>query len=69
VALFAPKDPKEPVLSDLVQGHFSGDNTIESFEENAVCTGEYVHVLVDPNNGNKPASIPMDWMKSLQLLK
>jgi hypothetical protein len=69
VGLFAPKDPSEPIISDLVRGHFAGDRVLEKFEESAVCTGEYVHVLVDPKNDNKPAAIPDDWRGPLQLIK
>jgi acyl-CoA thioesterase FadM len=38
---------------------------LTEFSESAVCTGEYVHVLVDPESGNRPKPIPDTWKPEL----
>ena len=69
MALFPPKFEDEPISGDLVRGHFSDDKILSNFETSAVCTGEYVHVFVDPKSGNRPISIPDSWKVQLQKLK
>ena len=69
VALFPPKCEDKSISGDLVRGHFSGDKILSDFSSSAVCTGESVHVFVDPKNGNRPVPIPESWKVQLQKLK
>ena len=55
-------------------GHFKDDKDIKSrvlnqFEDSSCCTGEYIHVFVNPKNGNKPCPISDDWREVLQRLR
>ena len=69
--MFAPRNEKHPFsCGDLVLGHFKDDIEEKSeifyhFEDTACCTGEYIHVFVNPNNDNKPSYISDEWRKVL----
>jgi len=69
VALFPPISEDESISGDLVRGHFPGDKILSEFSSSAVCTGESVHVFVDPKNGNRPVPIPESWKVQLRKLK
>ena len=69
LALFPPLDESKSVSSDLVRGHFSDDQVLADFSDSAACTGHYVHVFVDPKNGNRPIQIPDPWKSELGKIK
>jgi acyl-CoA thioesterase FadM len=70
-SMFAARNETQPFSGgDLVLGHFKDDiedksKVLDHFEETACCTGEYTHVFVNPNNGNKPSYISDEWRKVL----
>ena len=54
-------------------GHFKDETNIKArvldhFEDASCCTGEYIHVFVNPKNGNKPCNISEEWRKVLKRL-
>ena len=69
--MFAAKDENKPINGgNLVLGHFIDDpedttDIFDNFEDTSCCTGEYVHVFVNPNNGNKKVYISDEWRKVL----
>ena len=73
-AIFAAKNDSAPFNNgDLVLGHFKDETNIKArvldhFEDSSCCTGEYIHVFVNPNNGNKPCNISEEWRKVLKRL-
>ena len=69
LALFPPLNEDKSVTSDLVRGHFAGDPVLADFSDSAVCIGHYVHVFVDPKNGNRPILIPESWRSELAKIK
>ena len=70
-AMFAPKDNNLSLVGgNFAHGHFKHDpdicsHILDRFEDSACCTGEYVHVFVNPKNDNRPTTIPDDWRKTL----
>ena len=73
-AIFAAKNERAPFINgDLVMGHFKDETNIKArvldyFEDSSCCTGEYIHVFVNPKNGNKPCNISEEWRKVLKRL-
>ena len=67
--MFAAKNEEHPFrCGDLVLWHFLDDieetsTIVDHFEDTSCCTVEYVHVFVNPNNGNKPSCISDEWRK------
>ena len=73
-SIFAAKDDTAPFnKGDLVMGNFKDENDIsgvlDHFEDTSCCTGEYIHVFVNPKNENKPCHISEEWRKVLKRLQ
>ena len=72
--MFAAKNERMPFCNgDLVLGHFKDDNNVhvnvlDYFEDSPCCTGEYTHVFVNPQKGNKPCRISEEWRTVLSRL-
>ena len=74
-SLFAAKDENSSFSGgNLVLGNFKDELDVEAhvlnhFEDTACCTGEYIHVFVNPKKGNTPSKISDEWRDVLKRLQ